>query len=400
MGRLTTTNPAIVLDSDQRSALAVTRSLGRRGIAVTNVDAAIGTLASGSRFSTGSLVCPSPASDPVAFGRWLAGVPTTHAGNVLFACTDASLPPVLESGQAPAAIRTCVPPVAAYVQLSDKWSLYQAATAAGVPVPATRLLVNTADGRNGLSNLESPVVVKPRQSVMNVGGIRQKLSVRRISDPPQLGGVLEQGYPEGAELLVQQVVKGAGFGLSAVCSHGMPLAWFAHRRIREKPPGGGVSTVCESIPLPRRYLKLCQSLVEATRWHGPIMFEFKGDPDGEAWLIEVNGRLWGSVQLAIDCGVDVPWMMYRLALGEPVEPVASYEVGRRMRWLVGDLSHLYMVLRNKGVNDETPGPMATLARVLLRWDGRQRIEDWRYGDFSPFWHQLRRELGSAVGSNS
>jgi len=63
------------------------------------------------------------------------------------------------------------------------------------------------------------------------------------------------------------------------------VAWFAHQRLREKPPTGGVSTLCESIPLPQRYVDECLKLIRSTEWHGPVMFEFKGDPHGGAALI-------------------------------------------------------------------------------------------------------------------
>src|SRR5262249_26993514 len=45
-------------------------------------------------------------------------------------------------------------------------------------------------------------------------------------------------------------------------------------------------------------------------------------------LLEVNARPWGLLALAARCGVDVCIMAYRDALGLPVDPVVSYEVGR------------------------------------------------------------------------
>ena len=108
--------------------------------------------------------------------------------------------------------------------------------------------------------------------------------------------------------------------------------------------------------------------------------------------MEVNGRLWGSVQLAVDCGVDVPWLMYQLATGIDPAPVLSYEVGRRSRWFVGDLSHLYLVLRGKSIPHQDTSRMSSMTDVLWRHHINQFTEDWRYGDRGPFWHQIRREL--------
>ena len=199
-------------------------------------------------------------------------------------------------------------------------------------------------------------------------------------------------FPNDAGLLIQDVVLGSGVGVSVVCDHGRVIAWFAHRRLREQPPSGGVSVYCESIALPQELQRYCAALIEATTWHGPAMFEFKVDEAGKAYLIEVNARLWGSVQLAIDCGIDVPHLMYRLARGEPVASSAGYAVGRRLRWLIGDLSHLYMVLWGKNVGAATASRLRTIFDVLSTGGRQTFVEDWRYADFSPLWHRVAAEL--------
>ena len=63
--------------------------------------------------------------------------------------------------------------------------------------------------------------------------------------------------------------------------------------------------------------------------------------------MEINTRFWGSLQLAVDAGVDFPWLLYQLACGEQPEPVSSYKTGRRLRWLLGDLDSLYLTLRDR-----------------------------------------------------
>ena len=70
----------------------------------------------------------------------------------------------------------------------------------------------------------------------------------------------------------------------------------------------------------------------------------------------------------------------------------GYEVGRRLRWLVGDLSHLYLVLRGKGISADTPGKLRTLYDVLFTGGARTNVGDWRYGDFGPARHRLAAEL--------
>jgi hypothetical protein len=56
--------------------------------------------------------------------------------------------------------------------------------------------------------------------------------------------------------------------------------------------------------------------------------------------MELNPRFWGSLALAIHAGVDFPYLLYKMAMGEAFEPVRDYEVGVRCRWLLpGDILH-------------------------------------------------------------
>jgi predicted ATP-grasp superfamily ATP-dependent carboligase len=73
------------------------------------------------------------------------------------------------------------------------------------------------------------------------------------------------------------------------------------------------------------------------------MVEFKVDPrDNEPKLMELNPRFWGSLALAIHAGVDFPYLLYKMAMGEEFEPVVEYKVGVRCRWLLpGDILHFF-----------------------------------------------------------
>ena len=76
------------------------------------------------------------------------------------------------------------------------------------------------------------------------------------------------------------------------------------------------------------------------------MIEFKWDAEeNRPKLIEVNARFWGSLNLAIRAGVDFPFLLYRLALGERVEGPAEYRIGLKSRWELGDLDHLLIRLK-------------------------------------------------------
>jgi predicted ATP-grasp superfamily ATP-dependent carboligase len=71
------------------------------------------------------------------------------------------------------------------------------------------------------------------------------------------------------------------------------------------------------------------------------MVEFKIDSrDGTAKLLEVNPRFWGSLALAINTGVNFPYLLTLLALGLDFTAVHTYRLGHLCRWLLpGDILH-------------------------------------------------------------
>ncbi len=73
------------------------------------------------------------------------------------------------------------------------------------------------------------------------------------------------------------------------------------------------------------------------------MVEFKvDDRDGRARLLEINGRFWGSLPLAVHAGADFPAAYYRLACGEPFQPCCC-QPGQASRHWLGDLANLLAV---------------------------------------------------------
>jgi hypothetical protein len=116
------------------------------------------------------------------------------------------------------------------------------------------------------------------------------------------------------------------------------------------------------------------------------MVEFKVTDNGSPYLMEVNTRFWGSLQLAIDAGVDFPWLLYQLACDTRPDAVAEFRPGIRLRWLLGDIDSLYLTLRDKQYS------FIDKVKVLLRFlrpsPFKTRHEVNRPGDLAPFWWEL------------
>ena len=134
----------------------------------------------------------------------------------------------------------------------------------------------------------------------------------------ELSAALNRLPREAFPVLIQERIVGAGLGVFLLRHAGRTEAAFAHRRLREKPPSGGVSVLAEAVELPPALLERAERLLDCFGWNGVAMVEFKEDAaTGEPVLMEVNGRFWGSLQLAIDSGVDFPSRLVALAAGGP-----------------------------------------------------------------------------------
>jgi predicted ATP-grasp superfamily ATP-dependent carboligase len=193
--------------------------------------------------------------------------------------------------------------------------------------------------------------------------------------------------------MVQERIEGEGHGVFLLIWNGTVRAAFAHRRLREKPPWGGVSTLSESVPLGHEILVKSARLLKALGWQGVAMAEFKRDRrDGRSKLMEVNGRFWGSLQLAIDAGVNFPLLLYRLSRGEDPPTQFDYKVGVKSLWLLGDLDHLLIQLGRSYLSGAGGGRKSRWRAIrdfLDIFENWRRLEIERSDDLSPAWFEWR-----------
>lgn len=359
---------AFVTDGDQRPALAITRSLGRRGVSVLVGGEHSASLASASRYCVRHVTYPSPYHHPDAFDRFLVDFVKQERVDVVVPVTDVTTHLVAKNW--PALGRhtaTAAPPFEAFDFVANKWRLLERATEYGIPIPRTHFVDGSAGLKPFLSQIEYPAVVKPLRSRIRTDAGWLLATVQYAHSESDLIRLYRDteclaGYPS----LIQERIIGPGIGVFVLCDRGRLRAAFAHRRIREKPPSGGASVLCESIALDPELLDQAMRLLGPLAWHGVAMMEFKQDRrTGRSFLMEVNGRFWGSLHLAVHAGVDFPYLSYQLALGRPLEIPQPYKVGVRSRWLLGDLDHLLLRLFHSNRDQHLPDGTPSRARTLL-----------------------------------
>jgi predicted ATP-grasp superfamily ATP-dependent carboligase len=384
------TRSVLVTDGDQRAALAVVRSLGRAGYHVHVCSPRSSSIAGASRFSLSNYKISDPLRDPESFLSDLERLVKSTQADILLPISEAALLAVLPNRHR----FNCIIPFAsasAFDQVCDKRKVLETAGIHGIAVPDQVEIAKRTDISRLSDDLQFPLVLKPSRSVAGKEGKRIRAGVSYATNAQNLREELEHIPSDAYPILLQQRIDGPGFGVSVLVWDSELVAAFAHRRIREKPPSGGVSVLRESIPLDQTLLLQSLALLRDFNWKGVAMVEYKLNAgSGQPYLMEINGRFWGSLQLAIDAGVDFPNLLAQLALGGKPAPVATYKAGVRSRWEWGDMDHLLAKILHASASNIIPGRrlkqqrLPAIAEFIRGFDRQNRGEVFRRDDPRPF----------------
>jgi predicted ATP-grasp superfamily ATP-dependent carboligase len=157
--------------------------------------------------------------------------------------------------------------------LNNKKSLHSLAIKLGIKVPKIFSTINDA---------ETPFIVKPT-NLSSAEGVKYYFERPKV----------QIGSPE-ENLIIQEYVQGFGVGFSFYCKNGEIFNGYGHKRLTEYPISGGSSTYREFYFNDQMY-KVSFQIVNYLKYTGFAMFEFKITPKNELYLIEVNPRIWGSI---------------------------------------------------------------------------------------------------------
>lgn len=387
----------LITDGDNRSALAATRALGQLGHEVFVAADVSPSLASVSKYAAGFDAYQSPYLAPDQFVRDVAAILQARQIDVLLPMTEiTTILLTRHRASLPQGVRIPFPDTDIVATAADKASVLALAQSIGVPIPVTHVVNSPADIGASVASVSYPAVFKPSRSRTWTGDQWVSSGAAYAANAEDLRTRLEKLHPAVFPVLIQERVEGPGVGVFVCCDESRVLATFAHRRLREKPPSGGVSVLCESAPVDPIACEHAVRLLKEIGWRGVAMVEFKQEASsGTLKLMEINGRFWGSLQLAIDAGVNFPQLAVDIALAR-AQPVSNYRVGVRSRWFWGDTdAMLALLLRTRqqlNLPRNHPGRWRTLLGYLMFWRPGMRYELERPSDPAPAWLEAKRWL--------
>jgi len=341
----------LALDSDRQAGLALIRSLGRRGLPVTAAHHEPRSLGMASRHSSGRFLHPDPDEDGPAFVDALEEHLESEEYFAVFPVVDSTTALLAKHKQRLEATGTRVATEdwERFRLAYDKGRTFALAGGLDVPTPATFTPESATEAAAIADSVPYPAVVKSRsKSVWAPDGSHHLHSVSPgdyVEGPEELveryaAMVANDDALEEYPPIVQEYVPGETTTTVVLADGGEVRAQFQERRLRTYPASGGNSTLLDGIDEPRM-AEYARRLVGEMGWTGPAQVEFMRTPEGEFYLVEMNGRYWGSLPLAINSGVDFPWLHYRLLRGLSVPAQAEYRTGVvQRRLLYGDIKWL------------------------------------------------------------
>lgn len=386
----------LVVGDNDLAGLATVRSLGRAGLDVDLVAFERSSVTRSSRYVRRLIRVGHPLASGPTFVAGLLDVVRATPYDLVLPTSDKALLPLIEHRDLiEGHTRLAAPDSEAFEQAHNKQTTLEIASRVGLTIPRSRLLRSV---RDLAADVSFPLVLKPVSSFVSSSAHRSSVCIVRSEEQlrERLPGLLLT-----SEVIAQEFCPGYGVGVSVIANRGEIRVAFQHERVHE-PPEGGASSYRRSVPLDPELLDGARRLFGAMAWTGAAMAEFKVDPaTGRAVLMEVNGRLWGSVALAIHAGVDFPRLLYDLFVLGDCGPSLAYRSPVYSRHTVRDF---YWLQENSRAPRGEVGilhlrPLAILSEIRNILLLRERYDLESLTDPGPAitaWRQLARAAVSKI----
>jgi predicted transglutaminase-like cysteine proteinase len=332
-----------------------------------------------------------------AIAEWLPELIRLHHAAAVLAISENDL---LELAKMPSTIdgAAILTPRAPQLDLVlDKMATSVAAKAAGIDVPYTWQPAAGEDFEEIAARIDYPLAIKWNEPMavmpmLNAHNVAFE-KIEYAGDAPALLAILAKYHPLQKWPLVQSYCPGVGIGQMLSMRGGRAALKFQHRRLHEWPPSGGVSTLCQNEPPECHAAQMAKSeaLLRHIGWQGPAMVEYRYDAaTGRYWLMEINGRFWGSLPLAHYCGAHFAWESYAHAvLGQrdDAAPPEYYPV--KACYMIPETRRLVSILAARpGQYGWREKGAALSSFVRGRLDFRMRYYVFSFADPKPFFTDM------------
>jgi predicted ATP-grasp superfamily ATP-dependent carboligase len=228
-------------------------------------------------------------------------------------------------------VPSLIPTYSQFETANDKEAMTRLCAEVGVRVPRTAIVSDIAALESEAEALGFPVVIRAR------AGTGVERTFRVANDLSQLERYFVElrdtefeGGAYRAEPFLQEYIPGKIHDVCLVAKEGELLAALTQQRSVMYPISGGPGAVNITTEEPE-LVAAAERIVQRLDWTGPAQIEFKRKPDGSYYFIEMNPKLWGTLDLSIKAGLSFPWLIRQVCLGEEY-PTPRYRVGVKYKF--------------------------------------------------------------------
>ncbi len=317
-----------VLDGRSLASLAIVRSLGKKGFEIQCGEEFGLNLTRFSKYVKKSWIYPPPDSNPDAFIEEIKKITIREKFDMIIPVRDDTTLLIAEHARELSHItRLYIAEYDTIRLLQDKAETIRIAKKCGVPHPQT-WFPEESDRKEILKNLKTPFLIRARIS----SGSRGIEFVKKSDD---FAVQYESVRRDFGEPMIQEYVQKKSYCTACVLlDHDSDVvASFAYERVKEYPLSGGPTVVGISCAN-EEVIGYAVSLLKSIGWRGVAEVEFIIDQGGIPRLLEVNPRFWMPLNLAIQSGVDFPYLLYQLAMKNPVSKPETYTIPMKYRWVI------------------------------------------------------------------
>lgn len=283
----------------------------------------------------------------------------------------------------------------------DKRVQLDTARDAGFNIPKTEYI---DEGHEFLKIKQLPVVIKPAAAIAEINGKLVKGPIFFCIEKEDLKRAANKFNYDGP-MIVQPVLKGIGEGIFGLNGPDGVNNWSAHRRIRMMNPLGSGSSACQYLGITDQPIQAAERMLKKINWPGMFMIELLRDSSDQLWFMELNGRSWGSMALAIRMGLNYPtWTVMQTLDPSFKPPDTSFGNPVVCRHLGREIIHVLAVLKGKKTYKLMPNysRMRTILEVC-RYNRNEEWYNWRSDNSALFWEDtiktVLEKVFSRWGSN-
>ncbi len=322
----------LILDSGNSGAYHAMRSLSRKGHVVHMMSADRSLWFDSKYCAAAHPIAADDFREEQAMIAALVDLLTRHNFELLLFCSDIQAEYIYRNYERVSQQVDCfIPGPRVFDVAFSKAAAYRHAEAIGLPIPRTVIPATVEEVEDMMRTLAYPVVVKGERGTASS---HVRLAAHSDELLPMFNAVKELENGAACLPMIQEFVSGAGYVVHALFFEGKPVSVCCHRKLREYPAWGGVTSAAITVDDPA-LTDYAIAFGRSLDWHGLIKFDFKADDElNDYRFIEMDPRVSASIDITRAAGADQIELLCALTHRQDIGAMVKPRPGVRYCWFL------------------------------------------------------------------